>query len=137
MSNFGYHTKEIPKGELGEFSKVQEEYDEFLDALEQDNPVMAIVELCDLYGAIKKYKEKRGIDYDLHLNYFKDPTYQPLMAMSGAMRMYRHDPSLVEKYLLVIEEAIHFYVQLYSLSLYDIKKMSDATERAFASGRRK
>jgi len=137
MSNFGYHTKEIPKGELGEFSKIQEEYEEFLDALAQDNPIMALVELCDLYGAIKAYKEKYEIDYDLQLNYFNDPTYSPLSAMEFCMRRIQRDISLVESQLKSIEAAIHFYAENYRLSIYDIRKMSKATERAFASGRRK
>lgn len=55
----GYHKKKIEKGELGEFSKISEEYDELLDALEQENPVLAICELCDLIGAIELFAHKK------------------------------------------------------------------------------
>ena len=37
---YGYHRREIPKGELGEFSKIIEEYTELLDAHEQSNNVL-------------------------------------------------------------------------------------------------
>lgn len=51
----GYHQREIPKGELGEFSKITEEYVELFDAHEQDAKVLEICELTDLIGAIKHY----------------------------------------------------------------------------------
>lgn len=137
MSNYGYHTKQIPKGELGEFSKIQEEYEEFLDAREQHNSIMALVELCDLYGAIKKYKEKYGIDYVLKLSPFMDPTYNSLMTMDMCMRRIAREPGLASSQLIHIEEAIHFYVEHYRLTIRDIRTMSEATERAFNSGRRK
>jgi len=55
----GYHKRKIQKGVLGETSKIREEYEEFLDAIEQGNPVMKLVELCDLIGAIEAYVEMR------------------------------------------------------------------------------
>lgn len=60
MTNYtiGYHNKTIHKGELGEASKIKEELEEFLNALEQDSSVMALVELSDLVGAIQLYLEK-------------------------------------------------------------------------------
>jgi hypothetical protein len=61
----GYHQQQIPKGVVGEVSKIQEEYSEFLDAHEQDNPVMELVELADLIGAIDLYTKKKfqiGVD---------------------------------------------------------------------------
>ena len=51
----GYHLMEIPKGELGEFSKIEEEFTELLDAHKQDAKVLEICELTDLIGAIKYY----------------------------------------------------------------------------------
>ena len=55
---YGYHKAKIPKGQLGEFSKIKEEVLELEDALDQNNHIMALVELSDLYGAIKLYLEK-------------------------------------------------------------------------------
>jgi phosphoribosyl-ATP pyrophosphohydrolase len=51
----GYHKTEITKGILGEFSKINEEFEELTDANNQDNKVLIICELCDLIGAIEAY----------------------------------------------------------------------------------
>lgn len=51
----GYHLTEIPKGELGQPSKIMEEAKEFEDAVNQGCTVMAIQELADLYGAMELY----------------------------------------------------------------------------------
>jgi len=51
----GYHKNEIKKGELGEFSKIQEEFDELTDAFEQGDKVLQICELTDLIGSIESY----------------------------------------------------------------------------------
>lgn len=84
MSNkIGYHLYDIPKGELGERSKIIEEFKEWQDACEQDCKVMELVELSDLIGAIELYTNKH-----------------------------------------------------YNLTLNDLIKMKDITERAFENGRR-
>lgn len=57
-NNYGYHKKTIQKGILGEFSKIKEELEELEDALDQNNQIMALVELSDLYGAISMFLEK-------------------------------------------------------------------------------
>lgn len=54
----GYHVRQIEKGVLGYHSKIKEEFEEFEDALEQGNPVMALVELSDMIGAIEEYALK-------------------------------------------------------------------------------
>ena len=54
-TNLGYHTVEIPKGEFGKATKIFEEFHEFKDALQQNNPIMALQELSDLIGAIEGY----------------------------------------------------------------------------------
>lgn len=56
----GYHVAKIPKGKLGEASKITEEYLEFLDSLDQDNPLMAVFELSDLLGAIEAFAKKHN-----------------------------------------------------------------------------
>jgi len=58
MKKPGYHLHEIPKGEIGESSKLLEEVLELQDAEEQGAVVMALVELSDLVGAITLYLEK-------------------------------------------------------------------------------
>ncbi|MCX5657682.1 MAG: hypothetical protein NTZ48_05615 [Candidatus Omnitrophica bacterium] len=60
----GYHTKKIKRGELGEVSKIDEEFAEFHDALDQKNAIMALLELSDLIGAIELYT-KNHFNIDL------------------------------------------------------------------------
>lgn len=57
----GYHTTEIPKGKIGEFSKIEEEFLEAKDALQQENPIMVLLELSDMLGAIEEYIKKYNI----------------------------------------------------------------------------
>ena len=56
----GYHVRPIAKGVYGEPSKIREELEELEDALEQGNRIMALVELSDLYGALKAVAENLG-----------------------------------------------------------------------------
>lgn len=58
MDKPGYHLKPIEKGVLGEASKVREEVEEFMDAVEQGVSIMALVELADLMGAVIAYLAK-------------------------------------------------------------------------------
>jgi hypothetical protein len=51
----GYHQKEIKRGVYGEFSKIKEEFEEAEDAFIQENPIMLLLELSDLLGAVEKY----------------------------------------------------------------------------------
>lgn len=55
----GYHCRPINKGKLGEASKITEEYEEFLDAIEQGNHIMALLELSDMIGAVEAYAESK------------------------------------------------------------------------------
>lgn len=54
----GYHLAAIDKGKRGEPSKIAEECAEFIDAIDQDCAIMALVELSDLYGAMRAYLTK-------------------------------------------------------------------------------
>jgi phosphoribosyl-ATP pyrophosphohydrolase len=55
----GYHKREVKKGVLGEYSKIQEEIQELDDAQEQGSKVLIICELCDLVGSIEAYVENK------------------------------------------------------------------------------
>jgi len=69
----GYHLKQIEKGNLGEISKIREEFEELMDANEQKNPVLEICELCDLLGAIEAYAKKWNLTLR-DLNNMKEAT---------------------------------------------------------------
>ena len=61
----GYHKRAISvKGNFGEVSKIEEELDELKEALEQDNKILALVEISDLYGAIEAVAENLGINME-------------------------------------------------------------------------
>lgn len=69
----GYHLTEIKKGELGEFSKIEEEFLEAKDAFDQNNPIMLLCELSDLLGSIEAFCEKYDISLE-DLNNMKEAT---------------------------------------------------------------
>lgn len=57
----GYHKSRIPKGVLGELSKIEEEFEELVDAKTQGNKILMMCELADLYGAIEAFAIKQGL----------------------------------------------------------------------------
>ena len=72
-NKYGYHTHEIKKGELGKFSKIEEEFEELKDAYSQDDPIMILCECSDLIGAIKYFIKKFNITLEDLIN-FNDKT---------------------------------------------------------------
>lgn len=69
----GYHINLIPKGVIGEFSKIEEEFLELADAYQQGDKVLIICELTDLVGAIEEYAKRWNITLD-DLKSFSDKT---------------------------------------------------------------
>jgi|GEM_PF-3464058 len=62
----GYHIEKIPKGILGELSKVEEEVAELADAFQQGNRLMALQELSDIYGAVEHVLSRRFPGFRMH-----------------------------------------------------------------------
>lgn len=60
------HKRNITKGVTGTFSKIQEEFEEALDAHEQGLRLMEIWELGDLMGAVICYLEKNYKGVTIH-----------------------------------------------------------------------
>jgi|GEM_PF-552696 len=71
-----YHLGDIPKGEIGSYSKINEEFLEFKDAILQNNKLMALQELSDVIGAIEMYLE----------NNFQNISLEDLIKMKEATR---------------------------------------------------
>lgn len=61
----GYHLTEIPKGNFGEVSKIIEEALELQDAEKQNNAILCLCELSDLYGAFIGYLEAKFPQFKL------------------------------------------------------------------------
>lgn len=57
----GYHIRAIEKGTLGQTSKIREELEELEDALFQNSKIMALIELSDLFGAVRAVAENLGV----------------------------------------------------------------------------
>lgn len=66
MAERKYHNRTIPRGVVGEVSKIQEEVLELLDAEEQGLKIMQALEVSDILGACKCYVEEnlKGISFD-------------------------------------------------------------------------
>lgn len=71
----GYHLAEIPRGKYGEISKIGEEFIELKDAVDQNNRIMALLELSDLIGAIEGFVESE---------FGKTVTFDDLIKMKDA-----------------------------------------------------
>lgn len=61
----GYHLADIPRGKLGELSKIEEEVAELRDANTQGVKIMELVELSDLIGAVRCYLSEHHPDTTL------------------------------------------------------------------------
>lgn len=131
----GYHLRKIEKGELGKFSKVVEEFEEFLDALEQHNYIMALVELSDMYGAIEHYKKSWSSFPKNRSCSWPILSSEPEIAMQHIMQHLKKNPTDENK-LLHLEFKMQRYLTKYNMTLEDLKIMNAATERAFKTGRR-
>lgn len=57
-----YHKLSIHKHKYGSPYKIYEEFLEYVDALSNDNKIMALVELSDLFGVIENEAEKLGVE---------------------------------------------------------------------------
>uniref|UniRef100_A0A6C0LT50 Uncharacterized protein n=1 Tax=viral metagenome TaxID=1070528 RepID=A0A6C0LT50_9ZZZZ len=61
----GYHKELIFKtSKIESPLKIFEEYEEFFESLSQNNKLMAIIELSDLYGAIESYISKYNLNME-------------------------------------------------------------------------
>jgi hypothetical protein len=71
----GYHKNKITRGTYGEFSKVQEEFDELKDGVEQGDRILQLVELTDLLCAIRGFAETQmGFTLDELVEFSKKTT---------------------------------------------------------------
>lgn len=60
-----YHLRKIQtEGVFGHPSKIREELEELEEAMEQDNRILAMCELADLYGALEGVAHSLGTNMD-------------------------------------------------------------------------
>ncbi len=148
MSVVGYHLSKIDKGELGKFSKIKEEYLEFLAAMEQKSIVMAFVELSDMLGAIShflkgKVHHPNTLNFEqlyLHIRIthaINTPSDSILDIQEQIYESYlNYETNQTENALLDLLVALNTFMKEYSLSLNDLYAMTNITQRAFKNGTR-
>jgi phosphoribosyl-ATP pyrophosphohydrolase len=70
VTTMGYHKVTIPKGVYGFFSKIEEEFLELKDAVDQKAKILILCELSDLYGAMEGFASQYGMTMDdvKHMN---------------------------------------------------------------------
>ncbi len=137
----GYHINHIPKGILGESSKIYEEFCEFVDAHSQQVVVMELIELSDLLGAISFYVQKHFSESDWNqiLQKFsqKEKTQKNIeyfQLVNDFYQFYHHLEKIESFY--IFSKSISSYIQPYFLSISDLWSMNLITQRAFLNGER-
>ena len=61
----GYHMRDIPRGELGELSKIREEMDELQDSVAQGARIMQLMEMSDMIGAMEAFMDRHHPGYTM------------------------------------------------------------------------
>lgn len=139
----GYHLREIPRGTFGEYSKVEEEFEEFLDALEQNCNIMAFMELGDFLLALESYYLKLFDGYDFnelidiivsreeHISKEQFDGWIGKRSIAVVLRELWEFESM-DGILSIIDD----WLRIYNLTLRDAKVMSNITRRVFEEGYR-
>lgn len=98
----GYHIRNIQRGTLGEWSKVSEEIEEIIDALEQNLKPMVLIELCDCLGAIHSHANS-------HANHEEGFNFENWVYVTSTERnqyqRYTDLDVIIEKFKLDLQEA--------------------------------
>lgn len=143
----GYHLAPIPRGHLGELSKVQEELYELKDAMAQGSIVMAAVEASDLVGALQAVVD-RHMQAGNILNYQSTGStpqtpgeISDLQWALDGMQNALWDvpaPELRVASLVAFIEVLQTFVSkhLPGMTLRDLVIFSTITKRAFVNGHR-
>ena len=137
----GYHLAPIPRGELGELSKVIEEALEALDAQNQGARLMVLVELSDLVGAMRALCQRHGISLPSaplpHEDLF---CVRPILDALERLSASPHPVSSQSgrQGLAQVKGLVCDYLRTNhpSLTWADMEAMAVITARAFESGRR-
>jgi hypothetical protein len=139
----GYHLREIPRGEFGSYSKVEEEFYEFIDALEQDCHLMALQELSDfllasyqyfllvwktdITNVVKSIGDRNNSDIE-GLSYYLNSDNKNLMEAFS----WHFEYGSLEQIFYCIDS----YCRRFNMTLNDLWKMSMITKRVFDEGYR-
>ena len=133
----GYHLTEIPRGKIGDFSKIKEEFLEFCDAVEQKAHIMALVELSDLLGSIKLFLFKNGYQdqWSFIISDFIHQNECDVKDIKEKFKLIENKTIDLSNYKLFLN-VVNNYVYNYNMTINDLILMSSITERVFKSGHR-
>lgn len=140
----GYHLAIIPQGEYGEVSKVIEEIHEAMDAYNQGNTVMCLVELSDVVlameGVTLKYRNAK-LDTIFLPEEITDKKQATWIEVCEKFAFVLRNTQLHPEYMIAkfsyILEVVDRYLRNYNMQLGHLYIMAQATARAFESGQRK
>lgn len=152
----GYHLVAIPRGELGELSKIEEELEELADAMRQGSLVMAAVELSDLLGAVQSYLARHlpaqtisGLLKHLASKPYwggavvAKPRHGDITGIQGQLAKMQEvhalgGPAARAAALIEFLAAVQAFQTRYlmNFTMADFLTFSDITKRAFFNGRR-
>lgn len=137
----GYHEREIPRGTLGEVSKIDEELAEYKDACEQGAKILVICELADLFGAIRAWAIKNDVEFPCDKHYAHERLLTAVARFKKELAN-REKEDMGQRVYSMEEILEHLVVDLahaaavYGMDLRDLNAMTLLTERAFKEGKR-
>lgn len=135
----GYHTKEIKKGILGEWSKIVEETEELEDAYLQDAKLLIFCELSDLMGACILYCKNYNIPLEHIFNIDSIEAHEEnyintISLLVSSKEKYLYDNSV--EIILSVMYCINEYAKQFNLTYVDFLKFSQMTSSAFLENKR-
>jgi len=138
----GYHIREIENGVFGQFSKIKEEFEEFLDAQDQNCTLMALLELSDLLGAVEGYCEKKSISFTSLISSSVEAAavvhpenISDLKSSFNTLTQSLTQEDLVKNLQAFLIDVV-LHAEQFNLRMIDLLTMSKITQRAFLSGHR-
>lgn len=117
-----FHQRTIPRGVYGQPSKVWEEYWEAVDAFEQQQTLMLLVELADILGALQGY-----VVVDVHALWAQrsrqvshDSTSQLLQQLQQSLTVLFDGDPTAEQILVVLTHLVSIS-RKYNLDFHELQ----------------
>lgn len=134
----------IPKGVLGQASKIEEELLEYLDACEQGCVLMALNELADVMGAMRAYSQRFSAIFRFEELLTHSMVLEPVpweFSSEEYAQTYLFHVRLIKGFeaqmpMINILRMIRHQIKPYNLTLQDLDHMRALKENASAGAGR-
>jgi phosphoribosyl-ATP pyrophosphohydrolase len=143
----GYHIAPIPHGVYGQMSKVVEEIHEAMDAYNQGNHLMVLLELSDVILAMHGVTQGQGVSVKQCMTAdiaYCDCERQDHASWDDVSKVFGEvlrntdaSPIILYRLFDTTLQVINRYVWTFNMNLHHLYKMMEATARAFEAGHRK